>query len=238
MGAADGSAALRYAGRVLASGPASSTVVVRSGLDVPLGPESKLGYAVRPDDAASTHVALDVVYTDRDGRHPRTHKARASDTTIAPGSGTPSRPTSAPSPESESVRSGCATRTRMPSRVRGPQGGSTTYASARPSSTTRRPGATWTLRVSTRRGGHGPHRMDPGRLRRGDVPWKKAAGPFGVKNDGSDLGADFPVRTKLKLRKDTGDSVEAYFFRSSFSMDRASSTRSPGCWARSSTTTP
>lgn len=178
VGAADGSAALRYAGRVLATGPASSTVVLRSGLDVPLVRGSKLSYAIRPDDAASAHVALDVLYTDPDGRHPRTREVRAVNRKPTPGSGTPSRSTSARSPGSTSARSCCATTTRMPSPAQGPAAGSTTSASAGPSSTPRPAGATSTPPASTRRAATRTARRGPGPAStRGTFPGRRPPVP-------------------------------------------------------------
>lgn len=223
VGAADGSAALRYAGRVLASGPASSTVVLRSGLDVPLVRKSRLSYAIRPDDAASAHVALDVVYTDPDGRHPRTYAARTGDRTPAPGKwNTVSADLGALAGkrvseirlryEDEHVESGAKPTGWIDELSIG--------KAAIDASTT------WsyldTPDVDPARGDRDRTAWTRTGFDAGDVAWKKAAGPFGAKNDGTDLGAGFPVRTKLRLRKDVGDSIEAYFFRTSFSMDRAS----------------
>ncbi|MHC3458751.1 acid phosphatase [Streptomyces flavovirens] len=223
VGAADGSAALRYAGRVLASGPASSTVVLRSGLDVPLVSTSRLSYAIRPDDAASAHVALDVVLTDRDGRHPRTHRAGSGGTTVVPGEWT-----------TVSADLGALAGQRVSEiRLRYEDPHATSGAKPTGWIDDLRIGkavvdesTTWsyldTPDVDPARGGEDRTAWTRTGFDPGDVPWKEAAGPFGAKNDGTDLGADFPVRTGLKLRKDAGDSLEAYFFRTSFSMDRAS----------------
>lgn len=222
-GAADGSAALRYAGRVLASGPASSTVVLRSGLDVPLGRESRLRYAVRPDDTASAHVALDIVYTDRDGRHPRTHKTGTGERTSTPGKwNTVSAGLGALAGkrvreirlryEDAHARPGA----RLTGWIDDIAIGKPLVDDSTPWSYLDTPG------VDPARGDEDRTAWTRNGFEAGDVPWKTAAGPFGAKNDGTDLGAGFPVRTGLKLRKDTGDNVEAYFFRTSFSVDRAS----------------
>lgn len=223
VGAADGSAALRYAGRVLTSGPASATVVLRSGLDVPLVRGSRLSYAVRPDDAASAHVALDLLYTDPDGSRPRTHEVRTANRTLAPG-------------KWNTVSAGLdALAGKHVSEIR------LRYDDAHAKSASVPAGwlddlrigkpvvdasATWSYLDTP---GIDPARGDEDRTAwtrtgfdAGDVPWKTAGGPFGAKNDGTDLGTGFPVRTKLRLRKDGGDSAEAYFFRTSFSMDRDS----------------
>ncbi|WP_233517968.1 acid phosphatase [Streptomyces corynorhini] len=223
VGAADGSAALRYSGRVLAAGPASSTVVLRSGLDIPLGRESRLRYAIRPDDAASAHIALDIVHTDRDGRHPRTHAASTGGRRPAPGKWS-----------TVSADLGALAGRRV-SEIR------LRYADAHAESGAEPTGwiddlgigkpvldasTTWsyldTPDIDPARGESDRTAWTRSGFDTGDVPWKKAPGPFGVKNDGTDLGPDYPVRTKLRLRKDTGGTIEAYFFRTSFSMDRAS----------------
>lgn len=227
VGAADGSAALRYAGRVLATGPASSTVVLRSGLDVPLVRGSKLRYAIRPDDAASAHVALDVLYTDPDGRHPRTREVRAVNRKPTPGEwNTVSADLGALAGKhvSEILLRYDDAHAKSGS---GPSGWIDDVSIGRAvvdASTS------WSYLDTP---GVDPARGDADRTAwtrtgfdAGDVPWKTATGPFGAKNDGTDLGDGFPVRTKLRLRKDAGnsagDSTEAYFFRTSFSMDRAS----------------
>ncbi|MFD7425639.1 phosphatase PAP2 family protein [Streptomyces sp. NPDC059818] len=223
VGAADGSAALRYAGRVLAPGPASSTVVLRSGLDVPLVRKSRLSYAIRPDDAASAHIALDVVYTDPDGRHPRTRAVRTGGRAPVPGEW-----------NTVSADLGALAGKRV-SEIRLRYEDAHARSGAEPTGwiddlsigkAVVDPSTSWSYLDTP---GVDPARGDEDRTAwtrtgfgAGDVPWKTAAGPFGAKNDGTDLGAGFPVRTKLRLRKDAGDSVEAYFFRTSFSMDRTS----------------
>uniref|UniRef100_A0AAU3H4T7 Phosphatase PAP2 family protein n=1 Tax=Streptomyces sp. NBC_01401 TaxID=2903854 RepID=A0AAU3H4T7_9ACTN len=220
-GAADGSAALRYAGRVLDSGPASSTVVLRSGLDVPLGRTSKLSYALRPENAASAHVSIEVVHSAPDGRKPATYEVD-------------SRPTPAPG-EWGTVEADLGTlagRRVSEIRLRYEDGHAEAGAAltgwiddlalgkAVVDDTT-----TWsyldTPDIDPARGEDDRTAWTRTGFDAGDVPWKQATGPFGVKNDGVDLGSGFPVRTKLNLRKDSGDDVEAYFFRTSFTVDRA-----------------
>jgi len=71
-----GTASLRYIGSHMAAGDASTTNVLYSGLDVPIGSQSELSYVVFPvlDEAdltyPATYVAVDVEYTDADGSNP------------------------------------------------------------------------------------------------------------------------------------------------------------------------
>ncbi|WP_433339860.1 acid phosphatase [Streptomyces sp. CA-253872] len=227
-GAADGSYALRYAGLVPRSGPAKSSVVLRSGLDVPLGEDATLSWAVRPQDAASAHVSVDLVHTDAHGRHPRV--------LTSPGTGQRREPAAAPNGWSTvSVDLGGLAGRRI-TEVRLRYDDPAAKAGARISgwidaiqlgkplldaSTTWSyldapgvdPAAGNADRTAWTRPGSPP----------GGIPWKTAAGPFGAKNQGTDLGPDFPVRTRLNLYKDgsAGDTVEAYFFRTDFTLDRA-----------------
>ncbi|WP_233521394.1 acid phosphatase [Streptomyces triticagri] len=221
-GAADGSAALRYSGRVLGSGAASSTVVLRSGLDVPIGEKAELRYRIRPQDAASEPVALDVVHTDKDGQHPRTRKGEPGDGAPEPGEWT-------------TVSAGLGDLAgRRVSEIR------LRYADGHAKSGATPTGwiddivlgkaaldgsAAWSYLdapdVDPARGDEDRTAWTRPGFDDGDVPWKEATGPFGAKNDGTDLGDGFPVETELKLRKESGDNLEAYFFRTSFSLDRA-----------------
>ncbi|MFF1922031.1 phosphatase PAP2 family protein [Streptomyces sp. NPDC058221] len=238
VGAAAGKGALRYAARVLKSGAASSTVVMRSGLDIPLGADSTLSYAIRPGDDASAHATVDMVYTDADGRHARRLHARPLLRGIdGRPAGTAAR-SSSPKPgawntmsvdlgsltgkritevlldyDNPAAKAGAAVSGWVDAVELGRQAADTTttwsYLDAPDADPAR--GATdrtaWT-------------RPD---FDTGGDPWKTATGAFGVKGDGTDLGAGFPVSTKLNLKKGGAqdDDLEAYFFRTSFTMDRA-----------------
>ncbi|NEA40191.1 phosphatase PAP2 family protein [Streptomyces sp. SID11385] len=234
-GAADGSYALRYAGRVPKAGPARSSVVLRSGLDVLLGEGATLSWAVRPQDAASAHVSVDLVHTDANGRHTRV--------LTTPQAGRSGEPAATPDGwRTVSVDLGALAGRRV-TEVRLRYDDPAAKAGSRISGwiddiRLGKPvldaSATWDYldapdvdpaagnadRTAWTRPGSPP----------GGVPWKTATGPFGVKNQGTDLGPDFPVRTRLNLHKDgsTGDTVEAYFFRTDFTMDRATIDASGG----------
>jgi hypothetical protein len=235
VGAADGTAAVRYAGRVLAGGTARSAVVLRSGLDVPVGTGATLSYAVHPTDSASAHVAVDVVYTDADGRHTR----RLSATRVGRRDGT--RPGSA----SARLTPGSWNRVTVDL---GPLAGAHVREVLLdyddPAATAGTTVSGWVDDIALGRRAVTPSTawsyldtpdVDPAAgatdrtawTRTGaptaGVPWKTATGPFGVKDDGADLGAGFPVSTQLALHKDgsSGPDLEAYFFRTSFTLDRA-----------------
>ncbi len=238
VGAADGTSALRYAGRVLARGHAHSRVVLRSGLDVPVGPGATFGYAIRPTDAASAHAAVDVVYTDAHGRHVRRLTAQRA---LRDSAG---RPLGA-------VAHGASLTPGVWNRVTVDLG---SLAGARvrevlldyddPAAPAGATVSGWVDDISLGRAAVTSSTswsyldaadVDPAAgaadrtawTRTGaattGVPWKSAAGPFGVKGDGTDLGSGFPVTTKLALRKDdgSGDDIEAYFFRTSFTLGRS-----------------
>nr|WP_245600769.1 phosphatase PAP2 family protein [Streptomyces sulphureus] len=236
VGAADGSHALRYAGRTLQQGGAGSTVVVRSELDVSLGDDAELTYAIRPTDAASAHAALDVVYTDPDGSHPRTvtsdgalrdtdgrpQDAEAHGATLTPGSW-----------NRVSVDLGDLAGKRVTdvllrydnpaAKAAAPVSGwvdDIELGKAAVDSST-----TWSYLdapdVDPADGAQDRTEWTRPDFDTGNAPWKEAGGPFGVKDDGTDLGEDFPVETKLNLHKETGDALEAYFFRTSFTMEQS-----------------
>ncbi|MEW2130946.1 phosphatase PAP2 family protein [Streptomyces sp. NPDC005435] len=238
VGAAEGSAALRYAGRVLGRGHAHSRVVLRSGLDVPVGPGAVFGYAIRPADAASAHAAVDVVYTDARGRHVRRLTAlralrdgagrplgaAAHGTSLTPGvwnrvtvdlgslAGARVRAVlldyDDPAASAGATVSGWVDDIRL-GRAAVTSAAAWSYLDAAGVD----PAAGAADRTAWTRTGAAT----------AGVPWKSAAGPFGVKGDGTDLGGGFPVTTKLALRKDdgSGDDIEAYFFRTSFTLGRA-----------------
>lgn len=236
VGAADGTDALRYAGRVPKSGPASSTAVLRSGLDLPLGRDAVLSYAIRPQDTASAYAAVDLLYTDADGRHPRTLSARPSlrDTagraigarahgkTLTPGAWT-----------TVAVDLGALAGKRVSKVLLGYD-----HPAARAGATLSgwvddlRIGraavdssATWTYLdapgVDPAAGADDRTAWTRPGFDTGAAPWKRGTGPFGAKGDGTDLGDAFPVTTPLKLRKEgsSGDDIEAYFFRTTFTLD-------------------
>lgn len=59
--------AARYSGRAQHNGAASSTVVLHDGLDIAVDVGTMLTYQLWPEDRASSHAAVDLVYTDADG---------------------------------------------------------------------------------------------------------------------------------------------------------------------------
>ncbi|MFD4777388.1 phosphatase PAP2 family protein [Streptomyces sp. NPDC058427] len=238
VGAAAGTGALRYAGRLLKSGAASSTVVMRSGLDVPLGPDSALSYAIRPTDDASAHATVDVVYTDADGRHTRRLHGRPTLRDTA-GRATGTAPdSSSPTPgvwNTMSVELGSLAGKRVTDVLLSydnpaAKAGSTVSGWVDAVELGKR-----TLDTSTSWSYLDTPDVDPagGATDRtawtqpgfdsGEGPWKTATGAFGVKGEGTDLGKGFPVGTKLNLKKggSPDTDIEAYFFRTSFTLDRS-----------------
>ncbi|WP_346731444.1 acid phosphatase [Actinacidiphila reveromycinica] len=237
VGAAAGKGALRYAGRVLHSGAASSSVVLRSGLDVPLGADSTLSYAIRPADAASAYAALDVVYTDADGRHAKRlsalrgvrdsggHPLRAAAQGAALTPGTWNTVSVDLSPLAGKRVDEVLLDYADPSAAAGPVSGWVDSVTlGRPAVDT---ATSWdyldTPDVDPAAGAADRTAWTQPGFDTGSAPWRTAAGPFGAKDDGTDLGAGFPVTTRLGLRKDggSGDDLEAYFFRTSFTLDQA-----------------
>ncbi len=237
VGAAAGTGALRYAGRVLHSGAASSSVVLQSGLDVPLAADSTLSYAIRPTDAASAYAALDVVYTDANGRHTKRlsalrgardsagHplRAAAQGRALTPGTW-----------NTVSVGLGSLAGKHVhevlldyadPSAAAGAVSGWVDAVSLGHQAVDTATGWDYLDAPGVDPAGGAADRTAWTRpdFDTGSAPWHTAAGPFGAKDDGTDLGAGFPVTTKLDLRKNgsTGDDLEAYFFRTSFTMDQA-----------------
>ncbi|GAA4830355.1 hypothetical protein GCM10023221_02400 [Luteimicrobium xylanilyticum] len=215
----DGSRAVRWSADVLADGHASSTVVLQSGLDVPVGSTTDLTYLVRPTDAASAHTTVDVVYTDADGGSPHRFTAPAT-TTPAPGRWdevTVSLAQLAGKHVTELLLSyadddahagpveGWIDQVRL---GRPLVDGSTTWTYLDAGNVDPAGSATdrtaWTRTDATLGDG-----------------WKDASGPFGVKGTGTDLDSGFPVTTKLRLYTDgsTAPDVPAYFFRTTFTLD-------------------
>lgn len=62
-----GEMAVRYSGRAQRNGAARSTVVLHDGLDIAVDVDTMLTYQLWPEDVASAHAAVDLVYTDADG---------------------------------------------------------------------------------------------------------------------------------------------------------------------------
>lgn len=236
-GASDGTEALRYAGRVLKPGPASSTLILQSELNVPLGTDSTLSYAIRPIDDAAAHAALDVVYTDPDGSHRRLlssdsslrdsagHRIDAGShgATVTPGSWT-----------TVSVKLGSLAGKRVSAvllRYDDPSAKATSFSGwvddikvgKAPIDTA----TTWRYldapNVDPAQGANDRTAWTRPDFDVSAGPWKDGTAAFGVHNGGTDLGSGFPVSTKLKLHKDgeSGPDIEAYFFRASFTMDQA-----------------
>ncbi|MFE9250509.1 phosphatase PAP2 family protein [Streptomyces sp. NPDC007088] len=235
-GAADGTYALRYAGRVQKPGPARSSVVLRSGLDVPLGKGTTLSWALRPQGAsASAHVGVDLVHTDADGHHPRVLSSVRAGTRTGAAAGGEGWRTFSLGLGALAGRRVTEVRLRYEDPAAEAGGAVTGWIDdIRLGEPLLDASATWDYLDAP---GVDPAGADTDRTawtRPGRAPqangWKTAAGPFGVKNEGTDLGPDFPVRTRLNLRKDgaTGDTVEAYFFRTDFRLDRATIEASGG----------
>lgn len=218
---ADGDQALRFAGRVGAMGPASSSIVLQSGLDVVVGSDTDLTYRVHPDDAAAGHVVVDVVSTAPDGTDARRLWAAPTEEPRADGW------TEATLDLSEiagrhvervllDYTDDRAARGPVEGWVDGLEIGAPLLG----------PDAEWTYLdepdVDPADGADDRTAWTLPGAEPGDG-WKTAGGPFGVKDGGTDLGEGFPVTTQLNQYKDgTGaPNLEAYFFRTTFTVDEA-----------------
>ncbi|WP_273488265.1 GH92 family glycosyl hydrolase [Ancrocorticia populi] len=213
----DGSQALRYSGRVLDDGPASSTTVIQMDMDVPISDGTSLSYLVWPDTDAAA-VAVDVVYSGSE---------KASEASVLEGDPS-SAVAGAWTPVTVDLSSlAGATVKELRLRYEDPAAKAGQISGWVDSLTIGTPvidsDNAWTYLEEPDvdpAQGHDDRTVWTTTDFELSDQWDRAFGPFGAKGTGTDLGSDFPVSTQLGLYKDgkSAPVTEAYFFRSSFSL--------------------